>query len=211
MKKLLALLLAVAMVLSLAACGGNGGDTTTKAPATEGEKKTEGEKDTTAAPADDIDTSEHVVIQYMTTGDKPQKGCNDEMLAEVNKLMTEKINAEVQIYWISWTDYLANYNLTLARMDGTVDMIGSSTDWLDAWPNAKNGAFLELSEEMLQKYCPQTWALSRLSTGSPVSSTAPSGSSPRIITLSGPTTASCIVLTGRAMRALPTVLRNGKT
>ncbi len=158
MKKLLALLLAVAMVLSLAACGGNGGDTSTKAPATEGEKKTEGEKDTTAAPADDIDTSEHVVIQYMTTGDKPQKGCNDEMLAEVNKLMTEKINAEVQIYWISWTDYLANYNLTLARMDGTVDMIGSSTDWLDAWPNAKNGAFLELSEEMLQKYCPQTWA-----------------------------------------------------
>jgi ABC-type glycerol-3-phosphate transport system substrate-binding protein len=151
MKKLLALVLAALMVLSLAACGGgSGNDGGSSKPADGG---SQGGSETA-----DIDTSEHVVINYMTTGDKPQTGANDEMLAMVNKLMTEKINAEINIYWISWTDYLANYNLTLARMDGSVDMIGSSTDWLDAWPNAKNGAFLELSEEMLQKYCPQTWA-----------------------------------------------------
>ena len=43
-------------------------------------------------------------------------------------------------------------------MDGSVDLVGTSSDWLDSWPNAKNGAFLELSEEMLQTYAPQTWA-----------------------------------------------------
>jgi hypothetical protein len=72
--------------------------------------------------------------------------------------LTEKVNAELEIYYIGWTDYLSNYNLTLAQMDGSVDLVGTASDWLDAWPNAKNGAFLELSEEMLQTYAPQTWA-----------------------------------------------------
>ena len=105
----------------------------------------------------DVDTSEHVVINYMTTGDAPTTGANEEMLAALNEILTEKANAELNIVWISWTDYLANYNLRIASMDGSIDLIGSSTDWLDAWPNAKNGGFLELDEEMLAKYCPVTW------------------------------------------------------
>ena len=79
-------------------------------------------------------------------------------MAALNEKLTEKVNAELDIYFIPWTDYLSNYNLTLARMDGTVDLVGTASDWLDAWPNAKSGAFLELSEEMLQTYAPQTWA-----------------------------------------------------
>lgn len=105
----------------------------------------------------DVDISEHVVINYMVTGDKPTNDYTDQMLEELNAILTEKVNAELQIYYIGWTDYLSNYNLTLARMDGSVDLVGTATDWLDAWPNAKNGAFLELSEEMLAKYCPVTY------------------------------------------------------
>ena len=95
----------------------------------------------------DVDTSEHVVINYMTTGDAPTNDATQKMLDELNAILTEKVNAELQIYYIGWTDYLSNYNLTLARMDGSVDLVGTATDWLDAWPNAKNGAFLELSDE----------------------------------------------------------------
>ncbi|GEM_PF-123103 len=193
-KKLLALLLAAVMVLSLAACNSSApaeteatkaeeqtdttaadekADDTTAAPAeetdapeVEDETPAEGGEDAPAGSGDavwdeawaDVDTSEHVVINYMTTGDAPTTGCNDEMLAQLNKILTDRVNAEINIYWISWTDYLANYNLTLARMDGSVDLVGSATDWLDAWPNAKNGAFLELSEEDLAKYAPKTWA-----------------------------------------------------
>ena len=112
-------------------------------------------------PWADVYTSEHVKIVYMTTGDAPSgdKLANYEAVMEqLNAILTEKVNAELETNFISWTDYLSNYNLTLARMDGTVDLVGTASDWLDAWPNSKNGAFLELSEDMLKTYAPKTWA-----------------------------------------------------
>lgn len=160
-KRMLAVLLTAIMAASLAGCGGNsntsststGGSTSTESTGTE---STEESGDAAA----EIDTSEHVVINYMTTGDKPsgeQAATLESMMTKLNEILTEKVNAELEIYYIPWTDYLANYNLTLASMDGSVDLVGTASDWLDAWPNAKNGAFLELSEEMLQTYAPKTW------------------------------------------------------
>lgn len=159
-KKLLAVLLSAVMVAGLAGCGNSAAtnDGAASAPAAEGEATAAETTEGTEAAAADIDTSEHVVITYMTTGDKPTSEANDKVLAELNKILTEKVNAELEVYYIGWTDYLSNYNLTLAQMDGTVDLVGTASDWLDAWPNAKNGAFLELSEDMLQTYAPQTWA-----------------------------------------------------
>lgn len=142
-KRILSLLLAAVMVVSLTACGKK-------------EAAVENEASETVS-AGEIDTSEHVVINYMTTSDVPTNTATSDMLEELNKILTEKVNAELQIYYIGWSDYLSNYNLTLAQMDGTVDLVGTSTDWLDAWANAKRGAFLELSEEMLQTYAPKTW------------------------------------------------------
>ena len=103
------------------------------------------------------DTSKHVVINYMTTGNKPTNGATEKMLERLNKILNEKCNAELQIYYIPWTDYLTNYNLTLAQMDGSVDLVGTATDWLDAWKNSKNGAFLALDEEMIRTYAPKTY------------------------------------------------------
>ena len=110
-KRLLAMLLVASMLLGLAACGAK-------------EKSDAG------------DTSEHVVISYMFTGDKPEGAALDrlnEMMDKLNAILTEKVNAELELYFIGWTDYLANYNLTLAQMDGSVDLIGTASDWLDAW------------------------------------------------------------------------------
>ena len=158
-KKLLAALLSVSMVIGLAACGSSGsGAGTGSAPAQSGDESGTSANEAAA----EIDTSEHVVIKYMTTGDPPEAGTEKEaslnaMLDELNKILTEKVNAEIEIVYIPWTDYLANYNLTLARLDGSVDLVGTASDWLDAWPNAKNGAFLELSEDMLKTYAPKTW------------------------------------------------------
>ncbi len=158
-KKLLAALLSVSMVIGLAACGSSGsGAGTGSAPAGSGDESGTSANEAAA----EIDTSEHVVIKYMTTGDPPEAGTEKEaslnaMLDELNKILTEKVNAEIEIVYIPWTDYLANYNLTLARLDGSVDLVGTASDWLDAWPNAKNGAFLELSEDMLKTYAPKTW------------------------------------------------------
>ena len=164
-KKLLAVLLATTMVASLVACGSNSGSGSSSSDSSSsgGGSTSSSDSSSSGSSSDSsagIDTSEHVVITYMTTGDAPTqtKDRYEEMMAELNKLLTEKVNAELDIYFIPWTDYLSNYNLTLARMDGTVDLIGTASDWLDAWPNAKSGAFLELSEDMLKTYAPQTWA-----------------------------------------------------
>ncbi len=123
------------LIAGLAACGGKSGTSAGKA-----------------------DTSKHVVVTYMTTGNKPTNGATEEMLKKLNAILTEKVNAELRIYYIPWTDYLTNYNLTLAQMDGSVDLVGTASDWLDAWKNVKTGAFLPLSEDMLKEYAPKTWA-----------------------------------------------------
>ncbi|NLL76853.1 MAG: DUF3502 domain-containing protein [Clostridiales bacterium] len=166
-KKLVALLLAASMVIGLVGCGSASDSKSTAADSSGSSSESAEEITEESVPAAgeesaaaDIDTSEHVVITYMTTGETPSgtKDKFDEMMVELNKILTEKVNAELQIYFIPWTDYLANYNLTLASMDGTVDLVGTASDWLDAWPNAKNGALLELSEDMLKTYAPKTWA-----------------------------------------------------
>ena len=158
-KRLGAMLLAGTMLLGATACGGGSNSSTTGNAAKSEDSASTTETGGTTSSGD-IDTSEHVVITYMVTGDKPDgKSAErlDEMMEKLNAILTEKVNAELEIYYIGWTDYLSNYNLTLAQMDGSVDLVGTASDWLDAWPNAKNGAFLELSEDMLKTYAPKTW------------------------------------------------------
>lgn len=151
-RKIFAMVMAMLLVVGLVACGGSSSESGGPAGTTTRKTETGSEK------ANEIDTSDHVVITYMTTGDKPTNGKTEEMLKKLNEVLTEKVNAELEIYYIEWTDYMTNYNLTLAQNDGTVDLVGTATDWLDAWPNTKKGAFLKLSEEMLQTYAPLTWA-----------------------------------------------------
>lgn len=165
-KKLLAVLLTGAMAASLAACGGGEkpADTQNAAPAESGAAATGEAAESAAAEVDPnnpyagVDISEPVTITYMTVGDANTNGEQEKALEEINKILNEKANATLEVYNIGWTDYLSNYNLTLAQMDGTVDLVGTGTDWLDAWPNAQSGAFLELSEDMLKTYAPQTYA-----------------------------------------------------
>ncbi len=168
-KKLLAVLLTGVMTASLAACGGGDKPANTEnaesaAPAGSEAASADAAGGSAAAEVDPnnpyagVDISEPVTITYMTVGDAYTNGEQEKALEEINKILNEKANATLEVYNIGWTDYLSNYNLTLAQMDGTVDLVGTATDWLDAWPNAQSGAFLELSEDMLKTYAPQTYA-----------------------------------------------------
>ncbi len=111
----------------------------------------------TGSPAA-ADTSQQVVITYMVTGDVPTNKTMTETLPKLNEVLTRKVNAELKVQWIEWTDYLSKYNLTIASQNGNIDLIGTATDWLDAWPNAQNGGFMELTPQMLAAYAPKTYA-----------------------------------------------------
>ena len=110
--------------------------------------------------ADDVvdHTKPPTVITYLTIGDKPHNGQTEAAIAELNKILGRKLNAQLDIYYVGWTDYLRNYNTILSDPDANIDLIGTSTDWLDAWPNVINGNFLPLTDEMLRDYCSITYA-----------------------------------------------------
>ena len=125
-KKVVLVLLCATMVVSLATgCGSAAGsssktgssDATASASTSASADGSEAAADTSASGdqwfASDIDTSEHVVINYVTTGNKPDNDNTTQMLDQLNKILTEKCNAEIQITYIEWTDYLTNYNLLL--------------------------------------------------------------------------------------------------
>lgn len=151
-KKISALLIAIMMIISLAACSGSNGDkkeSSDKAADTSknGDKKDSGDK---AA-----DTSKFVKVNYVVLGDKPKNGQFEKVMAEVNKLMKEKINTELEWKWIEWADWQTKYNLLLASGEA-IDLITIGTDWLDTWNNAQRGAFMNM-DDLLPQYAPQTW------------------------------------------------------
>jgi putative aldouronate transport system substrate-binding protein len=158
-RKVIALLLVATLLLSLAACSKEDDSSNSSGSSTDSSSSTDSNSSTDSSTEEAVtDTSEVVTIKYMITGNKPTNGRTEEMLEVLNEKLMEKVNAKLDIYWIEWTDYLTNYNLTLAANDGSVDLVGTATTWLDAWPNAKRGAFLELTEDMLKTNAPQTYA-----------------------------------------------------
>lgn len=97
-------------------------------------------------------------ITMLTMGNKPTNGRLEAMLEKLNALLVEKANARLDMFYVEWADWQTQYNIQLLSGDDNVDLIGTATDWLFAWENAEKGAFLPLSEEMLQTHAPKTWA-----------------------------------------------------
>ena len=87
-KRTLALTMAVLMGASLAGCGSKGGDGGSKV-----------KEDGT------IDTSSHEVINMLVLGNKPSNGRLDEVLKALNKVLTEKVNAELELTYVEWADW----------------------------------------------------------------------------------------------------------
>lgn len=104
------------------------------------------------------DYSEHVKIVYLTLGNPPSNGATEEMLKKLNKILTERVNAELEIMYLPWNNYLSEYNRLLSRKNGKIDLVGTATDWLDAWKNTKLGNFAVLSEENLRQYANKTYS-----------------------------------------------------
>ena len=134
-KKVVALLLALAMVFAMAACG-----------------KKEGSSDGKAADGD-VDTSKEVEIIMYFISDRPAG--QDAIDENMNKLFKEKLNCTLQVNWIAWSDYSNTYNLKLSSGE-PIDLIYTA-GWLGYSKLAQQGAFMEL-DELWPKYAPKNYA-----------------------------------------------------
>lgn len=108
--------------------------------------------------ADGGNSGAMTTITMLTLGDRPTNGRLEAMLDDLNVILAEEANAKLEMYYVEWADWQTQYNVALLANDGSVDLIATATDWLFAWENAQRGAFLPLSEEMLQENAPKTYA-----------------------------------------------------
>lgn len=108
-------------------------------------------------PGGGSDSGEPAEITMLVLGDKPTNGRLEAMLEKLNERLVEETNATLDLYYVEWADWQTQYNTQLLSGDDSIDLITTATDWLFAWENSQKGAFLPLSEEMLQEHAPRTW------------------------------------------------------
>lgn len=115
MKKILALMMAVILVLSLAACGGSGSST----PAADG-NSTAG----AGTPAEPASTGEYPVVRWaysrmFSTESEPQ------VEAAMNEILRETCGAEIDLVPLDFASMTQQLNLLLAGGNDTIDVFSS--------------------------------------------------------------------------------------
>ena len=99
-----------------------------------------------------IDVSEPVILTLYYVGDT--LGDEEMVFAALNEILEEKINATIDFKSLSFADYQTNYSLLLAGGD-PIDLIYTS-GWCYYTDEAGKGAFLEVTDEMIKTYMPET-------------------------------------------------------
>lgn len=123
----------------------------TQAPAT---KEPDQTSKTTPTEAPGIDTSKEVTLKMYLVGD----GAPDVPVIydEVNKMLKEKINATIEPTYLSWAEVNEKYPV-IAASGEDFDLIFSA-NWIKFTDYARNGAFYEITDDMLNTYAPLTVA-----------------------------------------------------
>ena len=160
MKKAMAAILSAAMLISLAGCGGNAGQSAQSSAGTA--ESGQAETGNTAASNDGIsadspyadkglDLSEPVTVIMYALGDRPED--MDKVLEELNsKYLNPWLNTTLEMQFLNWSDYTTKYSLVLAGSE-PVDLMYTSS-WCYYNDEAAKGAFRELDQEWLEKYMP---------------------------------------------------------
>ena len=148
MKKVLALLLALIMVLGLAACA------TKEAPAKTDTTNTETTEQT---PADATDTAESVTIKIWFHGSNVTPEASEKVMAELNPYLNEKIGVTLDPIWGTWGDFDTSTVTALAGGDD-VDIYFTCNWSADEYNKyARDGYWVKL-DDMLEKDAPELLA-----------------------------------------------------
>ncbi|MDU4694767.1 MULTISPECIES: ABC transporter substrate-binding protein [Paenibacillus] len=142
----------LALTTLLSACGGGGNNNASSSNTPNTAAPTNAETNT-AATEGTVDTSQEVTLKLLMIGSKPAD--YDEVYGELNKLLKEKINATVETEFLDWADWTQKYPLKFAANEDFD--IAYTANWAFYNDQVLKGGFLELTDEMLQKYAPMTW------------------------------------------------------
>jgi putative aldouronate transport system substrate-binding protein len=113
-----------------------------------------GSQSGTSGGSKEADISRRVELVMWIIGDVPAK--QDEVNANLNKLLLEKLNCTLKINWLSWADFGNNKYPLLFSSGEAFDMAYTAT-WLNFAALAQRGAFKEL-DELWPKYAPKNYA-----------------------------------------------------
>ena len=151
MKKVLALLLALIMVLGLAACATKEAPAKTDDPAPADTTNTETTEQT---PADATDTAESVTIKIWFHGSNVTPEASEKVMAELNPYLNEKIGVTLDPIWGTWGDFDTSTVTALAGGDD-VDIYFTCNWSADEYNKyAKDGYWVKL-DDMLDTYAPE--------------------------------------------------------
>ncbi|WOC31640.1 MULTISPECIES: DUF3502 domain-containing protein [Caproicibacterium] len=143
-QRLLAGGVAAAMLMTSAAGCGNssssssGGDTPTAST-------------TASATSSKVDTSKEVKLKMYLLGDKPADF--DKVYAEINKELKAKINATVDVSFLSWAEHDQKYSLLFSSGED-FDLIFTAAGWAHYETTASKKGFYKLTDDFLNTYAP---------------------------------------------------------
>lgn len=148
MKKYLAMLLALVMVVSLAACGAPADAPAEPTQAAASDAPATAAKETEAAKLDPV------TLRIWFHGSTVTPDASTKVMAELNKYLGEKINVTLEPIWGTWGDFDTATTTALAGGDD-VD-IYFTCNWSANEYNkyAKDGYWVKL-DEMLPQYAPE--------------------------------------------------------
>lgn len=112
-----------------------------------------GSKDSSSNNASNGDLKPVELKMYLI-GDKPKDF--DLVYGKVNEIMKEKINATLNVSFLSWGDMTTKYQL-LFQSGEDFDMIFTAAGWGYYSQVATKNGFLELTEDMLKEYAPNIY------------------------------------------------------
>lgn len=149
MKKLLAMLLAVVMVLGLAACGSSNAPAATEAPAPAATNAPAAASTEAPAAKEELDPVTLKIWFHGTSAATPEASAK--VLEAVNAYLADKINAKLEVIWGTWGDFDTSVVTALAGGDD-VDMYFTCNWSADEYNKyARDGYWVKL-DDMLPTY-----------------------------------------------------------
>lgn len=162
-KKILSIVIVLAMVVTMfAGCGGKkteDQETSNSSNATESGAKEESDtkdsaKDESGKTFNGIDISVPVTLKMYLLGDRTADF--DKVYAEINKILQEKLNATLEVEFLSWSEHDTKYSLLFAGGED-FDLIFTASSWGHYEATVAMGGFCELTEDFIKTYAPDIW------------------------------------------------------